>query len=123
MFSGGVESPVASTGFCVLRAAENIEPSFLFRFLTTEFLQQQISPLISGAQYPAITDKNLKLTPIPLPPINEQKRIAAKIDALFTRIDTAITHLQQTLELSKALFASALITCKILYLQDGDTNE
>jgi len=45
---------------------------------------------------------------IPLPPLNEQKRIVAKLDALFTRIDTTITHLQQTLELSKALFASAL---------------
>jgi len=92
MFSGDVESPVASTGFCILRASESIEPRFLFRFLTTEFLQQQISPLISGAQYPAITDKNLKLTPIPLPPINEQKRIIAKLDALFTRIDTVNQH-------------------------------
>jgi len=108
IFSGGVESPVASTGFCVLRAGKNIDPGFLFRFLTTEFVQQHISPFISGAQYPAITDKNLKLTPIPLPPLNEQKRIVAKINALFTRIDTAITHLQQTLELSQALFASAL---------------
>ncbi len=45
---------------------------------------------------------------IPLPPLNEQKRIVAKLDATFTRIDTAITHLQQTLELSKALFASAV---------------
>jgi type I restriction enzyme S subunit len=43
---------------------------------------------------------------IPLPPLNEQKRIVAKIDGLFTRIDTVIPHLQQTLELSKALFAS-----------------
>jgi len=50
----------------------------------------------------------LKQQRIPLPPLNEQKRIVAKLDALFTRIDTAITHLQQTLELSKALFSSAL---------------
>lgn len=108
MFSGGVESPVASTGFCVLRAVESIEPNFIFRFLTTEFLQQQITPLISGAQYPAITDKNLKLTPIPVPPLDEQKRIVAKLEALFTCIDTAITQLQQTIELTSALFASAL---------------
>jgi len=47
---------------------------------------------------------------IPLPPLNEQKRIVAKLDAIFARINTAITHLQGTLELSKALFASALNT-------------
>jgi len=45
---------------------------------------------------------------IPHPPLNEQKRIVAKLDALFTRIDTAVNHLQQTLKLSKALFASEL---------------
>ena len=57
---------------------------------------------------PSLTKRDLYTLKIPLPPLNEQKRIVAKIDALFTRIDTAITHLQQTLELSKALFASAL---------------
>ncbi|RLA05464.1 MAG: hypothetical protein DRQ47_01140 [Gammaproteobacteria bacterium] len=108
MFSGGVESPVASTGFCVLRAAESIEPSFLFRFLTTEFLQQQISSLISGAQYPAITDKNLKLTPIPLPSINEQKRIITHLDALSERTRTLETATQEKLNGLIALKASLL---------------
>ena len=55
---------------------------------------------------PSLTKRDLYTLKIPLPPLNEQKRIVAKLDALFTRIDTAITHLQQTLELSKALFAS-----------------
>jgi type I restriction enzyme S subunit len=53
----------------------------------------------------------------PVPPLDEQKRIVAKLDALFTRIDAAITHLQQTLELSKALFASAL---KAKVLSEGN---
>lgn len=108
MFSGGVESPVASTGFCVLRAAENIEPRYLFRFLTTEFLQQQISPLISGAQYPAITDKNLKRTPIPLPPLNEQKRIVAKLDALSERTRALEAATQEKLNDLTSLKASLL---------------
>lgn len=108
VFDGDLDSPVASTGFCVLRAAETVDHRYLFRFLTTGFVQNQIAPFISGAQYPAVTDKNLKRTAIPLPPLNEQKRIVAKLDALFTCIDAAITHLQETLELSKALFASAL---------------
>ena len=106
IFSGDIESPVASTGFCVLRASESIDYRYLFRYLTTDFLQDQIAPYIAGAQYPAVTDKNLKRTPIPLPPLDEQKRIVANLDALFTRIDAAITHLQETLELTKALFAS-----------------
>jgi type I restriction enzyme S subunit len=60
-----------------------------------------------GAAQPNLSTAQIKGIKIPLPPLNEQKRIIAKLDALFTRIDTAITHLQQTLELSKALFSSA----------------
>lgn len=108
VFNGDVDHPVASTGFCVLRSADTTDHRYLFYFLTTDFVQNQIAPYITGAQYPAVTDKNLKRAAIPIPTIDEQKRIAAMLDALFTRIDAAITHLQENLELSKALFASAL---------------
>lgn len=63
-----------------------------------------------GAAQPNLSTVQIKEIQIPLPPLDEQKRIVAKLDALFTRIDTAITHLQETLELTKALFASVLRT-------------
>jgi len=86
---------------------EYATPSFLLYSLRSEVLNETKSKSRGGAlQNISLTD--IKNTNIPLPPLNEQKRIVAKLDALFTRIDTAITHLQQTLELSKALFASAL---------------
>jgi len=76
---------------------------FCFRSFMPYFLDS-----MQGAAREFIKQKDFKELKIPIPPLNEQKRIVAKIDALFTRIDTASTHLQQTLELSKALFASAL---------------
>ncbi|MDX8406444.1 MAG: restriction endonuclease subunit S [Mariprofundus sp.] len=66
------------------------------------------SDAITGSAQPQITRTSLNPLTFPLPPFNEQKRIVAKLDALFTRIDTALSHLQQTLKLSKALFASEL---------------
>ncbi|WP_439504034.1 restriction endonuclease subunit S [Methylophaga sp.] len=101
-------SPVASTGFCVLRANEKVLPTYLFYYVTTDFVQGQIEPFVGGASYPAITDGNLKKALIPLPSIEEQKRIVEKLDALLTRIDTAIKHLQSKLTLSKQLFNSVL---------------
>lgn len=101
-------SPVASTGFCVLRANKKVLPAYLFYFVTTDFVQAQIEPYVGGASYPAITDGNLKKAPIPIPSIEEQKRIVEKLDALLTRIDTAIEHLQQSVTLADALFSSAL---------------
>jgi type I restriction enzyme S subunit len=61
-----------------------------------------------GAAQPNLSTAQINGIRIPLPPLNEQKRIVSKLDALFTRIDTAIIHLQETSELSKALFVSAL---------------
>lgn len=101
-------SPVASTGFCVLRANEKVLPAYLFYFVITDFVQSQIEPYVGGASYPAITDGNLKKAPIPIPSIEEQKRIVEKLDALLTRIDTAIEHLQESVTLADALYASTI---------------
>ncbi len=101
-------SPVASTGFCILRANKKVLPAYLFYFVTTDFVQAQIEPYVGGASYPAITDGNLKKAPIPIPSIEEQKRIVEKLDALLTRIDTAIEHLQESVALADALYASTI---------------
>ncbi len=101
-------SPVASTGFCILRANKKVLPAYLFYFVTTDFVQAQIEPYVGGASYPAITDGNLKKAPIPIPSIEEQKRIVEKLDALLTRIDTAIEYLQESVVLADALYASSL---------------
>lgn len=100
-------SPVASTGFCIFRANEKVLPTYLFYFVTTDFVQAQIEPYVGGASYPAITDANLKKAPIPIPSIEEQKRIVEKLDALLTRIDTAIEHLQESITLADSLFESS----------------
>lgn len=100
-------SPVASTGFCIFRANVKVLPTYLFYFVTTDFVQAQIEPYVGGASYPAITDANLKKAPIPIPSIEEQKRIVEKLDALLTRIDTAIEHLQESITLADSLFESS----------------
>lgn len=101
-------SPVASTGFCVLRANKNVLPTYLFYFLTTDFVQRQIEPYVGGASYPAITDGDLKKALIPIPGVEEQTRIVEKLDALLTRIDTAIELLQESVTLKSSLLQSAL---------------
>jgi type I restriction enzyme S subunit len=59
-----------------------------------------------------ISAKNLKLTPIPLPPLNEQHRIVAKVDELFTLCDQLKEHLQHAsdtqLNLTDAIVEQAL---------------
>jgi len=42
-----------------------------------------------GASYPAVTDGDVLASEIPLPPLDEQRRIVARIEELFARIEEA----------------------------------
>ena len=104
-----IKKQIASTGFCVLRGKkELIENRFLFNYLLTNEVQELIAPLIRGAQYPAISDKDLKSIKIPLPPLPEQQRIVAKLDGLFAKIDKAIGLLEANILHTQALMGSVL---------------
>ena len=100
--------PIASTGFCVIRTNNETDNRYVFYYLTSDFLQEQIEPKIRGAQYPAISDKDLKGIFIPIPSLEEQKRIVAKIDTLFAKIDKAISLTEESLVQAKNLLPSVL---------------
>ena len=100
--------PIASTGFCVIRTNNETDNRYVFYYLTSDFLQEQIEPKIRGAQYPAISDKDLKGIFIPIPSLEEQKRIVAKIDTLFAKIDKAISLTEESLVQGKNLLPSVL---------------
>lgn len=72
---------------------------FADRFDVSSISQKGVKPGINRNDY-------LNLS-FPLPPINEQERIVEKLDALLTRIDTAIEHLQESVTLKNSLLQSA----------------
>ncbi|AOP97768.1 restriction endonuclease subunit S [Enterobacter roggenkampii] len=78
-----------------------------------EYLAQVLSALNLGetankAAQPVISYKGIKDLVIPYPPLDEQKRIVEKLDALLNRIDTAIEHLQESVTLADALSKNGL---------------
>jgi type I restriction enzyme, S subunit len=75
------DGATASTGYCVLRPnPEKILPSFLFHWVKTPHFISEMTRNSTGANYPAVSDKTVKEHLISLPPIDEQKRIAAILD-------------------------------------------
>lgn len=71
----------ASTGFCVLRANKNvIDPNYLFNWVKTDLFINDMVKKATGASYPAVTDKIVFNSTIPLPSLAEQKRIASILD-------------------------------------------
>ncbi|NNG67985.1 restriction endonuclease subunit S [Caldanaerobacter subterraneus] len=83
-----LDGQICSTGFCVIRAnREFAEPEFLFHLCRSDFITNQLTASkMRGTSYPAVTDNDVYNTLIPLPPLEEQRRIVAKVGALMERV-------------------------------------
>ncbi|MGH7205710.1 MAG: restriction endonuclease subunit S [Nitrospiraceae bacterium] len=104
----GLDDEIASTGFCVLRPKSALNPSYLFGFVQSAEFVQCLSDLVKGALYPAVTDKQVRDQFIPLPPLAEQKRIAAILNEQMAVVDRARAAAEVQLEAAKALPAAYL---------------
>lgn len=77
-----LDGATASTGFCVLRPrSDEIDGKYLFHWVRTPRFVGQLVQRATGASYPAVTDKIVKASSVPLPPLEEQRRIAAVLNA------------------------------------------
>ncbi|MFH7588029.1 restriction endonuclease subunit S [Oceanimonas smirnovii] len=84
----------------------DIEVKYLFYWLKSQ--AEYIKSVGTGATVKGVKLEFIKNLNCPLPKPNEQKRIVEKLDALLTRIDTAIEYLQESVTLADALFKSTL---------------
>lgn len=73
-----LDGATASTGFCVLRANEEKLDSTYLRYWveSTTFVSDMVNKS-TGASYPAVSDKIINDSELPLPPLDTQKHIAA----------------------------------------------
>jgi len=75
------DGATASTGYCVLRPNGNrLDSKYLYFWVQTRAFVTDMVEKATGATYPAVSDKIIKESKIPLPPLIEQKRIAAILD-------------------------------------------
>jgi type I restriction enzyme S subunit len=90
------DGEIASTGFCVLRPIpEKLNPKFLFYFLLSDDLLDQVLPLQRGVSYPANRDNDLKNASMPVPSIDEQHKIVELLEDHLSRLDAALADVIQ----------------------------
>jgi len=100
---------VCSTGYIVLRPKSGILCSkFIFYYMLSEKVKAEMEGLQTGASYPAVNDTQVKNLHISYPPLAEQQRIVAKLDAAFTEIDVAIEVLENNKNQGRKLFQRVL---------------
>jgi len=95
----------ASTGFCVLRTKADLDNSYLFHWVRSPVFVTDMVRKATGASYPAVSNRIVKSSSIPLPSLLEQRRIAEVLD----RADALRTQRQAVLALTDELTRSIFI--------------
>jgi type I restriction enzyme S subunit len=99
-----MDNQVCSTAFCVLRTND---PRGLGKFIFYAIQRPEFIDLLArietGASYPAVTDRQVKAQPIPLPQKEERDEIVAILDAIDRKIDLHRKKRAALEELFKAL--------------------
>ena len=95
---------VGSTGYCVLRCKENIDVRYLFNFCQSQYFIDDMSSQATGASYPAVSNSIVRNSLIPCHSIEEQRKIAEKIDTVSELIAFRKQQLVELDELVKSRF-------------------
>lgn len=97
---------IASTGFTVLRPqTESLDHRYLHHWVRSKDFVAYLVSRATGASYPAVSDGIVKDARIPLPDIDEQRRIAAIMD----KADAIRRKRQQALALADGFLRSAFL--------------
>ena len=104
-----LDNQICSTGFCVIRANKKLViPEWIFyNLLNDNFIARLISKM-RGISYPAVSDRDILNEKIPLPPLEEQRKIAEYLQNLQEKILKLKEHHKQILSLLEELKSSIL---------------
>lgn len=104
---GWLGGEFASTGFSVLRPGPRLEPKFLYYFTISQEMFDQVLPYQKGVSYPAVLDREVRSVSMPVPPLEEQRRIVAILEDHLSRLDAADSSIRDATLRSRILVASS----------------
>lgn len=93
---------------CIVRCTGEINPEFLSYYISTPPFQRFILNTQAGATRQALTKALIENFRIPLPPVDEQRRIAGVVREQMAAVDKARVAAQARLDAVKTLPASLL---------------
>ncbi|WP_461517781.1 restriction endonuclease subunit S [Porticoccus sp.] len=95
----GDDRYVTVVDVCAIRLGEtSISSKFLMYLINSPSIRGKISALQSGSTRKRISRGNLATISLPIPPLEEQRRIVAKIEELFSELDKGIEALKTARE-------------------------
>lgn len=83
-------------GLAAIRPDDSLDLKYLLYYF--RYFETQLSAKGIGTTFKAINQKLIKNLEIPIPPLNEQFRIVARIEEFFSELDKAVDTLKTTKE-------------------------
>lgn len=77
---------------------QDISRKYLVYLLNSPWFKGQVKKYESGTTRKRISRKNLNKIELPIPPLPEQERIVARIEELFSQLDSGVETLKKTKE-------------------------
>jgi len=103
------DNQICSTGFAVLTCVnEMIIPQYLLYVLFSDIVIDQCNRMMTGAHYPALRESQIPQILIPLPPLEEQHRIVARVEQLLSKVEEAKRLRKQAREEAEKIMRAAL---------------
>ena len=100
--------PIVSTAFAILHPFQSIDAKYLHYFLRSQVMIDFVNSKMVGMAYPAISDSDFYNGLFPIPPLAEQKRIVAKVNALIALCDELEKQVEKSQENSGKLMEAVL---------------
>jgi type I restriction enzyme S subunit len=108
-----LDGALASTGFAVLRPSSAMDSGFIFNWVQTASFTNAAASLQRGMSYPSVNEPDLLSIGIPVPPLDQQRRIVAAIEDQTSRLDGAkhalITARLRSKVLKQAILSKSLV--------------
>jgi len=99
-----IEGAIASS-LVIIRGGDRVTTGYLLEYLRSSLCQNEIEKFGNGAAQPNLSAKDLGEFKIPLPPLSEQKRIAAILD----KADSLRRKRQQAIQLADQFLRSVFL--------------
>ncbi|EDP95165.1 restriction endonuclease subunit S [Kordia algicida OT-1] len=97
-----------ASSLMIIRAYIQDSSGFIYRFLISPEGKRQLLRFDNGSAQPNLSANKVKLYAFPLPPLEEQKAIVAKVNALMELCDKLEEEVQQSQAYSTQLMQSCL---------------
>lgn len=99
---------LCGTGSFILRFDTNVDRDYILNFFRTEYCRDHLGGNSVGTTMTNLNQGIMEAMPVPVPPVQQQRRIVARIDQLMNLCDTLEQQIDASRETQSALLTAMM---------------